>query len=411
VGSTVLLPAETSKFATISPSGQVELGQNVVLLRPEAPVAGYVPADDAMKSLEHVSGDGSGQVLVEIIDPLNIRENHTYEISFEDDGEFSAQTNSFSVVDITGGINDTVVNNSEKLDVDATIVDGVTIHIMNDDLILTDKQNLRWLDSTRNILRPALWDRFAAGATTGKPYPANYQAEVSEMGADSSAAFRFGQKVETDFRIKNTSEDRFIRFDLFERGKRRIPSGFDPEPPEKIGRIDENDIIILYELDTTNYQLTFQFTMDEDTTAEDPQSGDVLILPVSKPFLDYDAFQYTVTGPKEDKSLAKNELDAIRVVPNPYVAAASWEQKNSFSSGRGERSIHFIGLPRRCTIRIYTVRGELVETIEHNSVLTNGTADWDLLSQDQLSVAYGIYIYHIDAPGIGEKIGRFAVIK
>jgi hypothetical protein len=53
----------------------------------------------------------------------------------------------------------------------------------------------------------------------------------------------------------------------------------------------------------------------------------------------------------------------------------------------------------------------LVSTIEHNSVITNGTADWNLLSQDQLDVAYGIYIYHIDAPGIGEKIGRFAVIK
>ena len=41
----------------------------------------------------------------------------------------------------------------------------------------------------------------------------------------------------------------------------------------------------------------------------------------------------------------------------------------------------------------------------------NGTAIWDLLTEDQLDVSYGIYIYHVDAPDIGEKIGRLAIIK
>jgi hypothetical protein len=40
-----------------------------------------------------------------------------------------------------------------------------------------------------------------------------------------------------------------------------------------------------------------------------------------------------------------------------------------------------------------------------------GTAEWNLLTRDNLSVSYGIYIYHVDAPGIGEKVGKFAVIK
>jgi hypothetical protein len=52
-----------------------------------------------------------------------------------------------------------------------------------------------------------------------------------------------------------------------------------------------------------------------------------------------------------------------------------------------------------------------VATIDHNSSVTDGTAIWDLLTRDRLSVSYGIYIYHVDAPGIGEKIGKFAVIK
>jgi hypothetical protein len=52
-----------------------------------------------------------------------------------------------------------------------------------------------------------------------------------------------------------------------------------------------------------------------------------------------------------------------------------------------------------------------VARIDHNSTVNDGTADWDLLTLDQLEIAYGVYIYHVDAPGIGEKIGKFAVIK
>lgn len=50
-------------------------------------------------------------------------------------------------------------------------------------------------------------------------------------------------------------------------------------------------------------------------------------------------------------------------------------------------------------------------TIEHDSNLLDGTAEWDVLTRDQLQLAYGIYIYHVEAPGIGEKVGKFAIIK
>ena len=52
-----------------------------------------------------------------------------------------------------------------------------------------------------------------------------------------------------------------------------------------------------------------------------------------------------------------------------------------------------------------------MDVIEHDSPLNDGTADWDLLTLDNLSISYGIYVYHVDAPGVGEIIGKFAVIK
>jgi len=52
-----------------------------------------------------------------------------------------------------------------------------------------------------------------------------------------------------------------------------------------------------------------------------------------------------------------------------------------------------------------------VDVIDHDAMQDNGREPWDLTSIDGLEVAYGIYFFHIDAPGIGQKVGRFAIIK
>ena len=104
-------------------------------------------------------------------------------------------------------------------------------------------------------------------------------------------------------------------------------------------------------------------------------------------------------------------MDKIKVVPNPYFAASAFEGQNTFNSGRGPREVQFRNLPSECTVRIYSISGELVRTIQHSSSLASGTGKWDLLTKDNLSAAYGMYVYHIDAPGIGEKIGKLAIVK
>ena len=130
-----------------------------------------------------------------------------------------------------------------------------------------------------------------------------------------------------------------------------------------------------------------------------------------KPFRTNDKITFTVRGKSYSKEKAKSDLGKIAVVPNPYLSAASWESKSAFRSGRGERKIYFINLPLKCTIRIYTIRGYLVDTIERNSTIDVGQEPWDLISKDGQDIAYGIYIYHVTAPGIGEKVGKFAVVK
>jgi hypothetical protein len=157
--------------------------------------------------------------------------------------------------------------------------------------------------------------------------------------------------------------------------------------------------------------ITWAFTVQFDSSRVLPAAGDTAKLVLTKPFRTRDVFEFTTNAQKVDPELAKGSLDRIKVVPNPYVAAATWEERNPFNTGRGPRSLHFNHLPKDCTIRIYTVSGELVATLEHHGTDLEGTAEWNLLTRDNLSVSYGIYIYHVDAPGVGEKIGKFAVIK
>ena len=112
-----------------------------------------------------------------------------------------------------------------------------------------------------------------------------------------------------------------------------------------------------------------------------------------------------------DVQLAKSGLDKIRVVPNPYIVTNAWEPVNTYSSGRGERQLHFTHLPANCVIKIFTVNGQLVKTLYHNNPIDDGTEIWNMLSKDNLEISYGIYVYHVKADGIGEKIGKILVLK
>ena len=62
-------------------------------------------------------------------------------------------------------------------------------------------------------------------------------------------------------------------------------------------------------------------------------------------------------------------------------------------------------------MRIYTLTGALIKTLYKDSSPTDGAISWDLVTDDGMDIAYGLYIYHVDAPGVGEKVGKFALIK
>lgn len=113
-----------------------------------------------------------------------------------------------------------------------------------------------------------------------------------------------------------------------------------------------------------------------------------------------------MTGPAQTEA----DIDRIKVVPNPYIVSAAWDEARLGNSPFGEpiRNLAFTHLPSPCTIKIFTVDGDLVQTLEHTD--NSGRKEWNLLTSERRPVASGIYFYHIES-SLGEKVGRFAVIR
>ena len=85
-----------------------------------------------------------------------------------------------------------------------------------------------------------------------------------------------------------------------------------------------------------------------DTTSTIVQ-GDRFRISTKRPFANQDKFHFTTKKSWVDNELAKEEMNDITVVPNPYVVTARWEPKHIYVSGRGPRKLDFINLPQEAT--------------------------------------------------------------
>jgi len=317
---------------------------------------------------------------------------------------------------------DTLAVRSLDQDGGRDFFNGMRLNIKNDNEIEKVAAKSNW-----NIYHPDdpenysyVFEKFTAAGiyTKGVSYPVDYSIVFMDAtngksspltlyraNADGSkgAAINIPAAI-TNFKIIDNATKSEVPYAFLDSPLR--PSFIQP------GYLSNLDRIIFFENVNNETLVTWGTSFfGNDTTAHKPTTGDTLRLATTRPFGSHDVFRFTSKAASIDNALAAANLDRIRVVPNPYVAAAQWEPRNPFDTGRGPRELHFTHLPEKCTIRIYTVQGELVDTIEHNADFNDGTAEWDMLTKDNLDIAYGVYVYHIEAPGIGQKIGKFAVIK
>ena len=192
----------------------------------------------------------------------------------------------------------------------------------------------------------------------------------------------------------------------------------------------EDEIVVgpTIELGKTVYWGGTAFGIDFSNVGSEeelPKSNDVYRVEFKRPFHTVDSLEFVV-NPAVDvlEEKLSEDMDKIKVVPNPYVVTNTMEGAVANWQRNQRRQIMFTHIPAESKISIFTISGILIDEIEvANSVTSrssawdlntsaNGTVHWDLRSSEGLEIAAGYYIYHVESKVTGErKIGKFAVIK
>jgi hypothetical protein len=118
-----------------------------------------------------------------------------------------------------------------------------------------------------------------------------------------------------------------------------------------------------------------------------------------------------------NKDVAKSALDLVKIVPNPYLAYSAYETDQNTST------VKVTNLPNNATVTIYSLDGTIIRVLKRSigvdpatnkkiettdgtptsEVNIESTIDWNLKNDKGIPIASGIYLFHIDAPGIGQK--------
>ena len=405
-------PAENTSIIKRDLNGNYTTDINTAVVTPRAPAAGFIsPGVNSFTG----TGPGTGNVSLTILNPDSVKNLHTYRLEFEDSTKYHNNSHPYySLIDYTGG--DTLISLKRiQGEEDQTeIEDGFILDIKSDLSVGIDGERTGWKEGRSNYVVQTGFDSRYSAAYSGKrvDYPADFEVLFTAPGQGDTSfiAGSFFQPIPSNIIVKNVTE-----------GIDHFQFIFRDENNNEL--FDDQDAIFVVFGDSagkraeswSEVRISWSIKLQKDTALSEeeqiaPEEGDIYRLVIKKPFRTGEYYEFITQGQGFDISKAKTEMDRIAVVPNPYTGAASWEPATS-TVGRGERRLYFIHLPNECTIRIYTLSGKLVQTLDHNSVISDGQESWDMVSKDGMDIAYGIYVYHVDAPGVGEKIGRFAVIK
>jgi len=159
------------------------------------------------------------------------------------------------------------------------------------------------------------------------------------------------------------------------------------------------------------------------------------LLPSQPYYVAVTAFDYgnlDILAPLEDSPLtnstptyasysserAAEQREKVVVYPNPYKISANYrgrgyEDRERLGWGERSRRIHFINLPAVCTIKIFTIDGDLVREIHHPDSRLSDTqwhSYWDLITRNTQAAVSGIYLYSVESE-YGTQVGKIVIIK
>lgn len=433
-----IAPSESPIQISRNPNGSLTLGLNVVTVRPSKEQAGFVDPD--VPQVRLIRGSPGGTVNISVIDPYALKENAVYNVVFEDTLIKSTivgrpdtiRTKNFSLVDVTN-IPDTLIYKSTDFNGEnLPIIDGFTITLQNVNELRINTEQTRWVSADESkAIHPT------EVVIQSRPKVNDYDIIIGDqVGFGQSTAGKIGStdlpSIPTNFKVYSPYENKEVPYIFLDRNKnnnpRDTPTNPDTTEPGQLSSFVSTlgsapDAI--YFIETVNgienvltYRVQLNAIREEGVVkTRNPQFGDTLKIRTTKPFTSNDLFEIRINSenvPRIDFEQARQDLNNIKVVPNPYVVSSPYEPRRTVNNPIQQRELHFTNIPVPSTLRIFTVAGVMIREIKiepGNPRLFNGTYIWDMLTKDNLEISYGVYLYHIESPNIGNKTGKFAVIK
>ena len=396
-------PSENAITASRTLRGGLVLPTNVVAVRPNPKAAGYVPAsaDEAVQ----VANRGSGQVLLDVVNSEIVRDGHLFKISFATPSVDSLRATSYSLTDSTTG--ELLFKTGEDFAGEGIgpVGAGLLPIISTPHAVSVDTSGTGFEFGSQTDARIDVAYQYSLSPNLIRPgYPDDLTIYFYDTVVDTSIATAGGfPAMPAKFEVIAHTAD----------GDQRLDFRFrDTDTDGTLSTANDIIDVLTYRDDQpgipwSTWRLRLAAPVVVPTAP--PREGDAFSVALTRPFAADDVFVFNVHGERLDPSAAADEFEPY-VVPNPYVGSASFEPDRYAVSGRGERRIEFRGLPSRCTIKIFNVNGELVQTLRHDGS-NAGFVSWDLRTKDNLDVAPGLYIFHVDGGQAGKRIGKFAVIK
>lgn len=410
-----IFPSENTRFISKDALGNISTDINTVAVVPNAPVAGYVPPASGLTASRQ-SGYSNVIPYFEVLDPTRVLDKN-YKIVFNDKyyvtpgniKDSISISDRYSVIDLE--TNTPVLNNAEIRPENGIVFNGTRLSIDDSfqtlDSIRLDRNRSGWNNNRPGNLRFTV-DQFVSANLSATKYPKDYMLVFTDTYSDSSNRLTqiFGNSA-PPAKLVN-----FRAYDITDKNNPvRVQFGFSEPSPYRRDTVSFNDVVILS--DAEGKKFSWRITFAGDSSSNVPLGGDTLFIYINKPLTGQDVFTFSTTKPGYDPNNAVQQLERVKVVPNPYVVTNIYEQPLPPTvRGRGERVIYFTNLPPKSRVHIYTSSGSHVRTLEHDGDLNDGTVVWDVRTKEGLDVAYGVYFYIVEIDGVSDKkTGKLAIIK
>jgi len=310
--------------------------------------------------------------------------------------------------------NQIIIENCPNLhgEEDTPIFEGIKLLVIDEDGVAFDASKTGWFTEAGDT-SDCNWE-ISASPTSAYPY--FYEVRFNAIG---DTAF-FPPTMVLPFQVWNVTLNQQADIGVFDPNPadttQDMKDGWTSGDIMKLKEMIDGRVKFTWVVTLTHVPGTIDTTINEvDTTITDPtwieippQQGDVAKIFSTIPLTSLDSYTLS-TQSANTSSATEKDLDKITVIPNPYAITSSYETKPWI------KELQFHNLPEECEIRIFTISGDLIQILHHepNSDGYRGPAveAWNLWTYNDQEVAFGVYIFHIKAEGIGEKLGKFAIIK